>query len=502
MDKMVQPRKDNEMKKRRGLYFIMAAFLLTLQIGIISAQATGTTGSADLSVLTVRQELSNGETKDVTLTPAFSADVTEYNTVLEPTCVKLSITATPADANGTADVVYPEMDPGDNTTYVNVTASDGTTKQYVLYSRVPDASETTTPEPTTPESTTPEESSNDESTDAANTVDNPGDTEDKISYKRVCRVVDERVVYVLVQNVSDTSKVPEGYEETTLEIRNKTVQAWTMGNGSPYYLVYALDEDNNLDLYSYDAENGTMQRFNTIDYGRSNNADAKALDQLQKDYTQMKDELTTKNSLKMKIIILLVLVALIMVFFVINLVLKIKELKSIDDEAYYDEDSVYDDEADDEDFTVQEEYDGIVIDTEEDEEKAVPKKQAEEPVEKPKTEVSKKAEKEVKSKTPKAAEGKSKPEEEMSAFDEDAFTDLNIDLTDSILAELTETSQKLEQSSKSLGKDVKEIVKEKDVKDMEIPSFNTNNLPNPNRFKFDIPDENEDDDFEFFDLDD
>ena len=105
-------------------------------------------------------------------------------------------------------------------------------------------------------------------------------------------------------------------------------------------------------------------------------------------------------------------------------------------------------------------------------------------------------------KTEKAEKKAPVKEAKNSSEEEDIFSDLDIDLTDSILAELTETSQKLEQSSQSVGQDVEKIVKENGVKDMEIPSFNTNNLPNPNRFKFEIPeDDDEDDDFEFFDLD-
>jgi hypothetical protein len=473
---------------------VVIMLLFTLQFGVISAFATET-GNADLSELTVQQQLSDGTTKDVVITPEFSADVTEYSAVLDASCTKLLVEPITYDADSTADVVWPEMDPGDNVTYIDVTASDGTTKRYTINSRVPDGTEETTTEETQTETDTLDENT-DEVTDDVTTVAADDGT---VTYDRVVRVANKKATYVLVENVTNASPaVPDGYTQVTLEVKNKKVQAYTMGNGSSYYLVYALDSDGNLGLYSYDVETGVIQRFNTVDYGGSSSSDAKTIENLQNEYNSTKEELQQKNSFKLKIIILLALIILILFFLVLNLVLKVKELKSYDDEAY-DED-YYDDDDEEEYDDLEEEQEDVYVEREE------------RPYEKPVYARRKRKAEPAYEEEPVYEEPAAEPEEdtyEPEAYepemaesdDEDDFSDLNIDLTDSILAELTETSQKLEQSSRSVGKDVKKIVKENDIKDMEIPSFNTSNLPNPNRFKFDIPDDTEDD-FEFFDLDD
>ncbi len=471
----------------------MVAVLMVLQIGVISVQATEDGEAADLAELTIQQELENGDLKDVTITPEFSADVTEYDAVLDPTCVLLHITAVAEDEESDVVIQWPEMDPGDNKTYVNVTAPDGSKKQYTIFSKVPDASETTTEEKTTEKETTTKEEPTTPKESAAPSDENGNAG----TYEEVCSIKSVGASYTLVQNVSDTSDIPDGYRAATLKFEDASVQAWTMGNGSPFYLVYAVDKNGTLGLYSYDVENQTIQQFNLIDYGRNSNADAQSLEKLQKEYDSTKKELSEKNSLKLKLIILLALVILVLIFLIVNFILKIKELKSADyyDESYDDEgyrDEGYDDEGYDDEGYGDEGYDDEASD---EENLNAPEESAgwldmeeEKPAEKTKTE---KAEKKAPVK-----------EAKNSSEEEDIFSDLDIDLTDSILAELTETSQKLEQSSQSMGQDVEKIVKENGVRDMEIPSFNTNNLPNPNRFKFEIPeDDDEDDDFEFFDLD-
>ncbi len=475
---------------------------MVLQIGVISVQATEEGEAADLAELTIQQELKNGDLKDVTITPEFSADVTEYDAVLDPTCVLLHITAIAEDEESKVEIQWPEMDPGDNKTYVNVTAPDGSKKQYAIFSKVPDASETTTEEKTTEKETTTKEEPTTPKESAAPSDEN-GNT---ATYEEVCSIKSAEASYTLVQNVSDTSDIPDGYRAATLKFEDASVQAWTMGNGSPFYLVYAVDKNGTLGLYSYDVENQTIQQFNLIDYGRDSNADAQSLEKLQKEYDSTKKDLSEKNSLKLKLIILLALVILVLIFLIINFILKIKELKSADyyDEGYDDEgyengdyaDEGYDDEAsgEGEDLNDQDEpsewldlEEGTELGKEENDPEELTGQKAPAKKEPAKKQVSVK---------------EASAEKKNVAEDEDIFSDLNIDLTDSILAELTETSQKLEQSSQSVGQDVEKIVKENGVKDMEIPSFNTNNLPNPNRFKFEIPeDDDADDDFEFFDLD-
>ena len=154
------------MKKLRGIIVSMLIVLIALHTNIEEAGATGLSDNADLSGITVQQVLSTGETKDVTLTPAFSPEITTYNAVLEPECVKLVMTPTTADPSATTTTHWPDMDPGENRSWVEVKAVNGTTKSYTIYSKVLLPEETTTePETTEDPETSPETENSDDEDD-------------------------------------------------------------------------------------------------------------------------------------------------------------------------------------------------------------------------------------------------------------------------------------------------------------------------------------------------
>ncbi|MCR5215617.1 MAG: cadherin-like beta sandwich domain-containing protein [Lachnospiraceae bacterium] len=91
--------------------------------------------NADLSALSV----SPG-----TLTPAFNKDTTTYNITLDKFVEALTVSATAADSKATIKLSGTKMDPGANTTKVTVTAENGDTKVYTIYTQINDASLATT----------------------------------------------------------------------------------------------------------------------------------------------------------------------------------------------------------------------------------------------------------------------------------------------------------------------------------------------------------------------
>lgn len=467
--------------KGKVLSAIMAMFIMVMCIPVMAEPESGVSTRTDLTDLIVQQVLSTGETKDVVLTPAFSANITEYNTTLDADCTKLQVTAIAADASSTTTVNWPDMDKGDNKTWVDVKAPDGTKKAYTIYSVVPEINEPKEDESPKPkESPTPKEDEAD--------VANEDTIEPEYEYKKIIRVADNRKVYTVV-DAEDTSSIPKGYSETTLTIRKKEVRAWSTNAGSPFYLLYALDPDGNLDLFSYDKEQKTIQRFNRIDFSNSS-IDVEAIDKVQKELDDTKESLSKKNTLKLKVIILMIVILIIFIFVIMNLIVKIKDLTSLsdDDDEYDDEEEikierkaapigkrrrkVYDDEEG--------EYDDDLESLYNDEDVKTPEPRT---VKKPVRSALVVPQREV-----------------LRADDEYDFADLNIDLTDSILEELTKTSQDLERSSRTI--DGNTGYSAEDETPLDMPNFNTSNLPNPNRFKIEIPNEEDDDDFEFFDFND
>lgn len=105
----------------------------------------------NLASMTVAAVKGDGTTFDVNLTPGFSKDVTTYNLSLEEGITKLVISATTEDSKASIRIQWPNLDPGDNTTNIFVTAEDGSTKKYTIYTKVALPPETTTvpPEPIT-----------------------------------------------------------------------------------------------------------------------------------------------------------------------------------------------------------------------------------------------------------------------------------------------------------------------------------------------------------------
>ncbi len=160
--------------------------------------------NADLASL----KLSQG-----TLTPEFQADVTEYSVTLEKNVTSVKVEATPADENatvsGTGDV---SLEPGENTLTVNVSAEDGTTKQYVIKVSVDDAP----------------------------------DVFVEYNGKKLG----------VLKNLKDTH-APASFEETTVSLEGVDVPAWH-SNLSNATIIYMVDENNERNFYLYDEVKKTI----------------------------------------------------------------------------------------------------------------------------------------------------------------------------------------------------------------------------------------------------
>ena len=190
----------------------------------------------NLASMTVAAVRADGSSYNVPLAPVFSKDVTKYNISVEEGVTNLVVAAKTEDAKAKIYVQWANLDPGDNTTKIIVTAEDGSKKEYVIYTKVP-VPETTTPEPVEP----------------------------------IVTVINGTEYFI--ENVNDAVVLPEGFEAVDYDYNGKTV---VVGKGVVkdlivMYLTNGTGEAGNLFIYDevaktfYPMVNVTMsQKLYTI----------------------------------------------------------------------------------------------------------------------------------------------------------------------------------------------------------------------------------------------
>jgi len=66
-----------------------------------------------------------------------------------------------------------------------------------------------------------------------------------------------------ILRLNDAQEIPQGYVEAEFEIDGNKVEAWTLesGKAEDFVLLYVMNEEGEKGFYTYDKEEGTMQRF-------------------------------------------------------------------------------------------------------------------------------------------------------------------------------------------------------------------------------------------------
>lgn len=162
-----------------------------------------------------------------TLSPAFSPDITTYNATVDKDVERLVVSAVPNDDNAKVSTTGTRMDPGRNTTTITVTAEDGSTRKYVIYTiRQTDGGEATQ--------------------GASLTVSVDGKN------------------YLLSSDFS-SNPLPEGYEEIEYDYNGQKVRAGK-GIKTKLILMYLETSDGNgkSGFYIYDESNKTFSLYNTV----------------------------------------------------------------------------------------------------------------------------------------------------------------------------------------------------------------------------------------------
>ncbi len=207
--------------------------------GKSSGRVTGNAPSSASSDNTLKSlQISPG-----TLSPAFSAGTTTYTATVGKDVDELVVSAVANDDKAKVSVSGRRMDPGRNTTRITVTAENGETRTYIIYTtKETDGQETTTKEA---------ESSSEEVTEETSGV-----TESEVTYNNK--------KYVIASSLSD-KQIPADYEETEIDYNGIKVKA-AKGIKTQLILVYLENTDGQggSGLYIYDVDSRTFSPYNTV----------------------------------------------------------------------------------------------------------------------------------------------------------------------------------------------------------------------------------------------
>lgn len=247
------------------------------------------------------------------LTPAFSADVTEYTAVVGADVEKLTVSAPANHDKASVSVSGNDgLQLGDNTITCKVTAEDGeTTKTYTILvtktEELPTESAGETSAPVTSggaasnvedgnwqvaetfdESLLPEGFSVTEFTYDGHAVQAAKDASGNVllymtnesgegdfflfdsatnilaPYVTV-RMAEKQIIVLPPEQIPEEVALPEGFAECTIDIGSHTVHGWIWNSRTQeapeYCVVYGQNEDGERNFYRYDQKEMTMQRY-------------------------------------------------------------------------------------------------------------------------------------------------------------------------------------------------------------------------------------------------
>lgn len=249
-------------------------------------------GSGDNSLKSL--EISPG-----TLNPAFQPGTTAYSVTLPEDTISIVVSAVPNDTKATVAVSHNnDLEPGENKTYIVVTAENGTQKTYVLNitcgeKKEPDEAEAQTVTVNGAEYAIA-------SAKQLETVEVPeGFTAGEVDYKGIkvpvyrspnqklqlmylldaeeqgkwyiytenpenfTLYIEERNAanrYVILTLGADV-EIPAGYQKSELNLNGTTVTSYVRNGDDTMVLVYAMSLDGEPGFYFYDTIEGTYQRY-------------------------------------------------------------------------------------------------------------------------------------------------------------------------------------------------------------------------------------------------
>ena len=234
------------------------------------------------------------------LSPAFNKNTLEYSVELPNEVTKIKINATKEDSTASIQGIgEKEVSEGNNKIEIKVTAQNGSVKTYVInatvkeldpikvtldgeeYNVIRKESQITAPNSTFTSTTI-----------KINELEVPAFENKELGYILVglknedgdiaLYIYDEKEnSYTLYQEynfkssiiciIDDINKIPEGYDKVKIKIDDKTVTAYQKNKDSKFYLFYGVNvETGKENLYIYDSEEETVQRYNDDEQNTEN----------------------------------------------------------------------------------------------------------------------------------------------------------------------------------------------------------------------------------------
>ncbi len=188
-------------------------------------------GDNSLKKLVIYGVDSNKKTHKLSFKPSFAADKTEYSLEVGSNIEKLSVTATPNDSKATVKVSGLKLAEGDNVTTIKVTAENGDSKIYYIYTEKEEADD-----------------KEEETTKKPDNNDKPEEPKPEGEYIEV--MVGEKTMYIPIKLGNVT--LPEGFELVDYVYKEKNVQA-AKGLSKNILIFHVLDENKeNGSFYIYD----------------------------------------------------------------------------------------------------------------------------------------------------------------------------------------------------------------------------------------------------------
>lgn len=371
----------------KKIYSVILSLVMVFTfLGVVSD--TVKADEATLSDLKVQSQSAAGELTDVTLTPAFSPEITEYNATVKNDTIKLVLTPTTTEADAYYELDWVAMDVGDNQSFVYVTANDGTKMTYTIYTKRLTAEEEATyvpeeesgtdggegqEEKTTvkvdgvkmtissdfSEADIPEGFSETEYTykkkeykaikgdvkdivalwlepAASDSEEEDGDSEEsdaagfyiydekEKSFYSMDNIYVKSRMYTVVK-MAEPDDVLNNYESRKVTIVDEEVDAWVLDEENSLYLVYAMNWEGETNLYCYDDVEKCFQRYIVANTASEQiEAANDSINTLQKKNNELVKKYNDSNGTKWKIIAVLLVIVVILFFVSLNLFLKIR----------------------------------------------------------------------------------------------------------------------------------------------------------------------------------
>lgn len=363
------------MKKLRSQLMMMITLAIMIVGMTVMVFADTATDLKDMKVYAVD---ASGNKTEVQMD--FSPTTYSYDLTVTSDTVSISIEATVADSTSTwsieKDGINTKMDFGKNLTVVDVKSASGVINKYTLNTTKLSSNEETTHGENDAE--TSENPSNDKTTkNSKDLTVKVGKQEMKISssidknkipegFKKSSEKYNgtkypcikgevkeltafylysdetegfyiydsERDTFYLMNNILVKSRmytivqpdkedaILKNYDKKKVTIINQEVSAWVLDEEEGIYLVYAMNWNGDTSLYSYDDNEKCFQRYIvTNDANTQVEAANKAYDNLQDKY----NNLVSKYNTLLKILCVLVIILIILLFIIINISLNKKE---------------------------------------------------------------------------------------------------------------------------------------------------------------------------------